>query len=137
VTIPSDVKKRKAAVEVATRTLDRDLKEKTITEQVVPYSDKAFRQALIEWLVATDQVRVTRSVGASGIILLTIFVFSVQPLQALEHVKFKYMIDLAARSTKGITVPGRKATQAEIKRTFKDHLTRLKAKLNVRTYCIP
>jgi hypothetical protein len=56
--LPGDVKKRKAAAELVTRTLDRDLKEKTITERVVPYSDKAFRRAAIEWLVATDQVRV-------------------------------------------------------------------------------
>jgi hypothetical protein len=42
------------------------------------------------------------------------------------------MIDLAARATNGVKIPGRKATRAEIKRTFKDHLTRLKAKLNVR-----
>jgi hypothetical protein len=56
--LPGDVKKRKAAAEVATRTLDRDLTEKKVAERVVPYSDRAFRQAMIEWLVATDQVRV-------------------------------------------------------------------------------
>ena len=56
--LPGDVKKRKAAAEVATRTLDRDLKEKKIAERVVPYSDKVFRRAAIEWVVATDQVRV-------------------------------------------------------------------------------
>lgn len=38
-----------------TRTLDRDLREKKLKERVVPYTDKAFRQAAIEWLVATDQ----------------------------------------------------------------------------------
>jgi hypothetical protein len=45
-------------MEEAVRTLDHNLKEKKITdsEQVVPYSDKALRQAAIEWLVATDQV---------------------------------------------------------------------------------
>jgi hypothetical protein len=44
------------------------------------------------------------------------------------------MIDVAARATNGVKIPGRKATRAEIKRTFKDHLTRLKAKFNVRTH---
>lgn len=42
-----------------TRTLDRDLREKTVTERVVKYTDRSFRQAAIEWLVATDQVRIT------------------------------------------------------------------------------
>ena len=41
------------------------------------------------------------------------------------------MIDVASRATKGVKIPGRKATRAEIIRTFKDHLTKLKAKLNV------
>jgi hypothetical protein len=39
-----------------TRTLDRDLKEKKLSERVIPYSYKGFIQAAIEWLVATDQV---------------------------------------------------------------------------------
>lgn len=55
--LPGDVQKRKAAAEIVTRTLDRDLREKKVTERVVPYSDKSFHQAAIEWLVATDQVR--------------------------------------------------------------------------------
>jgi hypothetical protein len=54
--LPGDIKKRKAATEHATRTLDRDLKEKKLKDRVVPYTDKVFRQAAIEWLVATDQV---------------------------------------------------------------------------------
>jgi hypothetical protein len=54
--LPGDIKKRKEAAEEITRTLDRDLREKKISERVVPYSDKLFRQAAIEWLVATDQV---------------------------------------------------------------------------------
>jgi hypothetical protein len=43
-------------VEEVTRTLDRDLREKKISERVVPYSHKIFRRAAVEWLVATDQV---------------------------------------------------------------------------------
>ncbi|KAF8802673.1 hypothetical protein BYT27DRAFT_7111869, partial [Phlegmacium glaucopus] len=81
--LPGDIKKRKVAAELVTQTLDRNLREKKLTEQVVPYTDKAFHQAAIEWLVATDQ-----------------------PIQALEHPKFKEMIDLAACATNGIKVPG-------------------------------
>jgi hypothetical protein len=54
--LPGDVKKRKEAAEEVTRTLDRDLVEKKMSERVVPYSDKLFRRAAVEWLVATDQV---------------------------------------------------------------------------------
>jgi len=56
-----------------------------------------------------------------------------QPIQAQEHLKFKDMIDIAYRAMNGVKIPGRKATQAEIKHTFVDHLTKLKAQLNVNT----
>src|SRR5882757_2404318 len=42
------------------------------------------------------------------------------------------MIDVASRATNGVKIPGRKATRAEIMRMFKNHLTTLKAQLNVR-----
>ena len=54
--LPGDVKKRKEAAAEVTRTLDRDLVEKKLSERVVPYSDKLFRRTAVEWLVATDQV---------------------------------------------------------------------------------
>jgi hypothetical protein len=43
-------------VEEVTCTLDCDLREKEISEWVVPYSHKIFCHAAVEWLVATDQV---------------------------------------------------------------------------------
>ena len=46
------------------------------------------------------------------------------------------MIDIASRATNGVKLPGRKGTRGEIKRLFKDHLTRLKARLNVFLSCI-
>jgi uncharacterized protein with PIN domain len=55
--LPGDIQKRKAAAEVVMRTLDCDLREKKVMERVILYSDKSFHQAAIEWLVATDQVR--------------------------------------------------------------------------------
>jgi len=54
--LPGDVKKQKAAAE-ETRTLDRDLREKKPSERVIPYLDKLFRRAAVEWVAATDQVR--------------------------------------------------------------------------------
>ena len=41
------------------------------------------------------------------------------------------MIDIVAQATNGVTIPGRKSTQAAIKQMFKDHLMMLKARLNV------
>jgi hypothetical protein len=54
--LPGDIKKHKEAAEQATRTLDQDLVKKKQSAHVVPYSDQAFCQASIEWLIATDQV---------------------------------------------------------------------------------
>ena len=56
VRLPGDIKKHKAAIELVTQTLDRNLQKKKIKERVVPYSDKNFRQAAIQWLVSSDQV---------------------------------------------------------------------------------
>ncbi|KAE9392984.1 hypothetical protein BT96DRAFT_829877 [Gymnopus androsaceus JB14] len=55
--------------------------------RIIPYSDELFQQAAIEWLVETDQ-----------------------PIAALEHPKFRNMINVAARATNGIKIPGCKAT---------------------------
>ncbi|KAH9034280.1 hypothetical protein EDB84DRAFT_1269910, partial [Lactarius hengduanensis] len=67
-----------------------------------------FRQVAVEWLVATDQ-----------------------PIQALDHPKFKEMINIASRATNGVKIPSGKATRYEIKALFKRHLTSLKSRLNV------
>ncbi|KAG1804864.1 uncharacterized protein HD556DRAFT_1189375, partial [Suillus plorans] len=102
--LPGDVKARKDKQQ----SINAHLTEQKLTEKVVSYSDKLFKQAAIEWLVATDQ-----------------------PIQALEHPKFKEMIDVAARATNGVKIPGRKATRAQIVRMFKAHLTGLRNRLNV------
>ncbi|KAF8805385.1 hypothetical protein BYT27DRAFT_7224981 [Phlegmacium glaucopus] len=85
--LPGDIKKCKVAAELVTQMLNCDLREKKLNEWVVPYTHKAFHQAAIEWLVATDQ-----------------------PIQALEHPKFKELVDLAARATNSVKIPGQKST---------------------------
>lgn len=51
--LPGDIQQRnKPALSLENQTLDKHLKEK-----VVPYLDRIFREAAIEWLVATDQVQ--------------------------------------------------------------------------------
>ncbi|KIL55997.1 hypothetical protein M378DRAFT_90015, partial [Amanita muscaria Koide BX008] len=108
--LPGDVKKRKAAMEVVVRTLDQDLKEKKAKECAITYSDSLFRQAAIEWLIATDQ-----------------------PINVFEHPKFKFMIEVSSQATRGICVkiPSGKTTQAEIKRMFGKTMTDLKQRLSV------
>jgi len=54
-----------------------------------------------------------------------------QPIQTLEHPKFKNMIDVAARATHGVTIPNRKAMQNHIIELFKKNLTNLRSKLMV------
>ncbi|KAH9957375.1 hypothetical protein BJV74DRAFT_789813, partial [Russula compacta] len=54
-----------------------------------------------------------------------------QLISALDHLKFKEMIDIAACATNGVKIPSRKATRNEIKSLFKKHLTDLKLRLNV------
>ncbi|KIJ35873.1 hypothetical protein M422DRAFT_84981, partial [Sphaerobolus stellatus SS14] len=48
-------------------------------EHAIPYSDERFKEAAIEWLIATDQ-----------------------PIQALDHPKFHEMIDLASQAKNGV-----------------------------------
>jgi hypothetical protein len=44
------------------------------------------------------------------------------------------MVDVAVQATNGMKIPGQKSTWAEIKWTFKEHLTKLKAQLNIQIY---
>ncbi|KAN0111931.1 hypothetical protein V8E52_008021 [Russula decolorans] len=76
-------------------------------DAIVKQNTLLFQQAAIEWLVATDQ-----------------------PIQALEHLAFKEMINVTFHATNGVKIPGRKATRNEIKSMFKKHLMSLKLRLN-------
>ncbi|KAG2047245.1 hypothetical protein BDR06DRAFT_897824, partial [Suillus hirtellus] len=62
--------------------LDNHLHEINSTEWVLPYSDKLFCKAAIEWLTSTNQ-----------------------PIQAVEHPSFKKMVDVASCTTMGVIVP--------------------------------
>ncbi|KAF7372312.1 putative AC transposase [Mycena venus] len=88
-------------------TLDNHLHDIPPKERVIPYSHAAFRQAAIEWLVATNQ-----------------------PVDVLDHPKFRNMIDITSRATDGVRIPGKKLTREEIIELFKRRMDQLKAKLN-------
>ncbi|KAJ7893294.1 hypothetical protein B0H14DRAFT_2334839, partial [Mycena olivaceomarginata] len=105
--LPGD-KKRAAQKVVSQPTLDASLKEIPGKEIIIPYSYAAFREAAIEWLIATDQ-----------------------PLDVLEHPKFRNMIEISARAKDGVRIPGRKATRDEIMDLFNRRMEQLKVKLNV------
>ncbi|KIM77741.1 hypothetical protein PILCRDRAFT_47046, partial [Piloderma croceum F 1598] len=79
--LPGDVKARKEKAEHTQQTINSHLTERKLSERVLPYSDKQFKKAAIEWLVSTDQ-----------------------PIQALEYPKFKEMIDVASRATNGVKI---------------------------------
>jgi hypothetical protein len=125
--LPGDVKARKAKAESVQHTIDSHLTERKLAERVLPYSDKIFTKAAIEWLIATDQVCLLCSYSWA-----IVENSNMKPVQALEHPKIKEMIDITARATNGVKIPGRKATCTEIMRMFKNHLTKLKEILNVR-----
>ncbi|KAH7903418.1 hypothetical protein BJ138DRAFT_1020674, partial [Hygrophoropsis aurantiaca] len=107
--LPRDAKRRKeeAAVDNQAR-LDAHLKPIPVKERVIPYTDKLFREASIQWLVDTDQ-----------------------PIAAFEHPSFKNMIDIAAHATNGVKISTRKQTRQAIIDTFKQQLTNIRNKLLV------
>lgn len=94
-------------------------------ECVIPYSDAFFRQTALEWLIETDQVSFYLFHSSS-------FIYHTnQPIQALDHSKFKEMISVASRATHGITIPNHKATQKYVINLFKKNLTNLQSRLMV------
>ncbi|KAK7686048.1 hypothetical protein QCA50_010860 [Cerrena zonata] len=83
--LPRDVKARKEALRKDAerqQTLEGHLKVLPAKEHAIKYTEKHFREAAIEWLIGTDQ-----------------------PLGALDHPKFKQMLELAAAAKDGINIP--------------------------------
>jgi hypothetical protein len=56
--LPSDVKDRKAKAMCTQQAINSHFTEHKFAECVVPYSNKLFKIAAVEWLIATDQVSV-------------------------------------------------------------------------------
>ncbi|KAG2151179.1 uncharacterized protein EDB93DRAFT_1103143 [Suillus bovinus] len=73
--LPRDIKCRKldTAADSQAR-LDAHLSDKKPKDRIIPYSDALFCDAAIKWLIETDQ-----------------------PINAINHKSFKYMIDTATR----------------------------------------
>ncbi|KAH8827386.1 hypothetical protein DL96DRAFT_1464853, partial [Flagelloscypha sp. PMI_526] len=110
--LPGDIKARKQAETDSARQTTQsslDAHVKPIPKPVIlPYSDDLFKLAATEWLIETQQ-----------------------PIAALQHPKFKEMINVAARATNGVVIPSLKDTRKEIIRLFKQEMTRLRDHLKV------
>ncbi|TFY82656.1 hypothetical protein EWM64_g1349 [Hericium alpestre] len=101
--LPGDVKDQKVKdAQLSQTQLDSHLQKMPPAEHVVPYSDKVFHEAAIEWLIVTDQ-----------------------PISALEHLDFIKMINIAAQATNGMKTP----VHDEIIRLFKNQIDLLRQKL--------
>ncbi|KAJ7314472.1 hypothetical protein DFH08DRAFT_644954, partial [Mycena albidolilacea] len=97
-------------------TFDNHLRDMPPKERIIPYSHEAFRQAAIEWLVATNQVGLDQSFLPSLISILT--------------------PSMSWTTQDGVHIPGRKSTREEIIEPFKRRMEQLKAKLNVSVQCV-
>ncbi|KAF8180608.1 hypothetical protein BJ912DRAFT_855081, partial [Pholiota molesta] len=110
--LPKVVKERaskaKEAEALKQARLDPHLQERVPEVKKVVYSDALFRDAAIEWLIATDQ-----------------------PIQAVNHPKFKEMIDIAAAATKGVNIPSAKVARKHIIETYHTRMRDLRARLAV------
>ncbi|KAF8647235.1 hypothetical protein AX14_009009 [Amanita brunnescens Koide BX004] len=105
-------KQQKATENDSQSTLDAHLHEWPPPAKVIKYSDAAFMQAVLEWLVTTNQ-----------------------PLDATNHPKFKEMIDIAVHAENGVCIPTIKATCQGIINLFNKNLIALKKRLNVSLSC--
>ncbi|KAJ3787158.1 hypothetical protein GGU10DRAFT_331799 [Lentinula aff. detonsa] len=76
-------------------TLDGNMVKVKPKVPVIPYSHANFLQAMLEWMIATDQ-----------------------PLWALQHPAYQNMIHVASRAMTTIQIPNRKVTWQEIMNMF-------------------
>jgi hypothetical protein len=53
--LAGDIAARKKENEQTQHTIDAHLTQRKLADRVLPYSDKAFKKAAIQWLIATDQ----------------------------------------------------------------------------------
>ncbi|KAG1793241.1 uncharacterized protein BJ212DRAFT_1292804, partial [Suillus subaureus] len=100
-----------AVVNMQQTSLDGHLQEIPPNKVVIPYTDSLFHEAAIDWLISTSQ-----------------------PIQAVDHLSFKNMINIAARATNGVVLPNCNAMCRNIMDLFKTQMTKLKDRLNL-SFC--
>ncbi|KAI9437034.1 hypothetical protein H4582DRAFT_1816282, partial [Lactarius indigo] len=114
--LPDDTKEcRQAALNKSLKTLQSSVtnhfKPQDESERPIPYSDKAFTCATIEWLIDADL-----------------------PLQVFSQPSFKRMINIASCTTHSVKLPSPCQTRAHIIKTFKQQMCLLKERLNVHSF---
>ncbi|KAF6759595.1 hypothetical protein DFP72DRAFT_806404 [Ephemerocybe angulata] len=111
--LPKDIRARATAAEAEADiqgTLDGHVKPIPPKPTIIKYSDAIFQEAAEDWLIITNQ-----------------------PLDALSHPKFQYMVDVASRALDGVKIPEKKNMRASIIHRFQKNVQELRHKLNVRT----
>ncbi|KAI5982112.1 hypothetical protein EDD15DRAFT_2181715, partial [Pisolithus albus] len=105
--LPEDTKRRRLeAASSSQRSLDNHLVPR---DQVPHYSESAFRDVSIQWLIETDQ-----------------------PIRILQNPAFQQMINLASRANHSVKIPTLKQTRQSIIDLFKSNLCELRKRLQVR-----
>ncbi|KAH8979013.1 hypothetical protein EDB86DRAFT_2815222, partial [Lactarius hatsudake] len=78
------------------------------TMRPIPFSEKAFQTATLEWVIETNQ-----------------------PIQAFKNAGFKKMLDIASRANCTIRLPLPKQSRRQIIKMFKQQLCSLRGRLNM------
>lgn len=108
--LPKDIRARATAAEAEADiqgTLDGHVKPIPPKPTIIKYSDAIFQEAAEDWLIITNQ-----------------------PLDALSHPKFQYMVDVASRAPDGVKIPEKKNVRASIIHRFQKNVQELRHKLN-------
>ncbi|KAH8826162.1 hypothetical protein DL96DRAFT_1805468, partial [Flagelloscypha sp. PMI_526] len=100
-------KKKVESAKEAQTSLDAHVKS-VPTSTYIKYTDAAFKDAAVSWLVETNQ-----------------------PVAALQHPKFQDMIHLASRAKEGVVIPSLKETRQAIINMFKHQMKDLRDYLAV------
>ena len=93
--------------------------------QIIPYSDKVFEEAMIEWLIQMNQVCSCQLQWYIDLILVC------QPIQAFKHLSFKMMLNIGSQASKGVSLLSPKKTHVHIINMFKLQMYILRDHLNV------
>jgi trans-aconitate methyltransferase len=130
--LPEDTKSRKAQInEKLQQTQVNDHFAKAQPEnKPEPYSDELFKEAALQWLVETDQVCIALPFFAD-VQSDSSYTNYLQPIRAFEHPSFKTMIAIASRAARGVAIPNRKQTRAQIIALFKKQMKALRKRLTV------
>ncbi|KAJ3725607.1 hypothetical protein DFJ43DRAFT_1002611, partial [Lentinula guzmanii] len=102
--LPKDAKQQK----LLQSTLNGNMVKVKPKVPVIPYSHANFLQAMLEWMIATDQ-----------------------PLWALQHPAYQNMIHVASWAMTTIQIPNRKVTRQEIMNMFWKFIEDTKGRFNV------